>query len=511
MRSERPRPPFVKRQVLNGFLLLLILSMHGCENANGRPKKEPDRGANASGKAIQKALGRLLDDPVLERGRFAFLVTDPDREEPLVAHRAQERMVPASTQKLITTIASLHLLGEKHRFKTFIAYRGKIENGTLKGDLIIRGGGDPAFLSEEFPKHYGSPDKVFQKIAKACRAKGIEEVRGGLLVDGSYFPRNSLSRGRIWEDMGNYFGAFPSGMNIMDNSFELVFRTPEKPDQAASIHTRVPDIPWLDIQNRVRSSRVKKDRAYIYGKPYDTSRIVEGTLPKGRSAYSIEGSIPDPARVTAWMAHRALKKNGISISSGFSTFRLEGEEKAPSEEAFDSISSPPMQKIVHKTNRKSKNLFAECLLLETGRGDDGARKPRQAASALMKELDAWGIDTAGIMMDDGSGLAPTNRLSVTALVQMLEKAWEGEHRSAIKSSLPVAGERGTMRYMGNGTSAEGNVWAKSGSMRGVRAYAGYAKAPDGGMRTFAMIANDYACEGSKMREKLEPLLASLVR
>ncbi len=509
MEHKRAAPLLISKKMRYPLLAALILLLNtACREVNGN-KEEPEKGAS-SGPTLEEALQGLVNDPALQNGRLAFLARDLASGKKEEAHRANELIVPASTQKLITTIAALRYLGPEHRFRTSLLHRGPIEDGVLKGDLIIKGGGDPAFHSEEFPEHYGPGLNSFLEMSKACRAQGIQRVEGKLLVDAGYFAHNSLAKGRIWEDMGNYFGAFPSGMNFMDNAFELHYRTPDKPEEPTSIKSMTPPIPWLDIKNRVRSSKVNEDRAYIFGKPYDTARIVEGSLPRGRDSYTIEGSMPDPARVTAWKAHQVLENNGLEIADGYSTFRLEEMKNNGKGTPIDTILSPPLSKIVHKTNFHSKNLFAECLLLEMGKALGGVRKPYPAAAVLMKKLQKEGIDTNGIRMEDGSGLAPGNRVTAKVLVDFLEKAWKGEDRSRIVNSLPVAGESGTMRYVGNGTKAEGKVRAKSGSMKGVRAYAGYAEGKDGDMKAFALIANDYTCEGAQMREKMESVLAALV-
>ncbi|MFB6257449.1 MAG: D-alanyl-D-alanine carboxypeptidase/D-alanyl-D-alanine-endopeptidase [Flavobacteriales bacterium] len=508
----RPEPEHYSRSLKGGSLILLqvlFLALPACKGTNGDPTKKKE--AHGRSSSLHQAVQKLANDPVLEKGRLAFSAYAIGSGKKLSGHRSSELIVPASTQKLVTTISALRILGPKHRFRTILGYRGRIENGTLKGDLIIKGGGDPAFLSKEFPEHYGTPKNLFDRWVKALERAGIEKVEGKLLVDAGYFPPNTLSRGRIWEDMGNYFGAFPSGMNIMDNAFELRFRTPDEKGEQSRIIGRSPQTPWLKIENRVKSSELQKDEAYIFGKPYDEQRIVEGTLPAGKASYSIEGAMPDPARTTAWMLHEQLQQKEIAIENGFSTFRREGITERAISRGVDTVHSPRLKTIVKKTNVKSKNLFAETLLLEAGKSLGSKAKPGPAGEALLERIEAWGIDTEGLRMDDGSGLAPTNRITAAFLVKLLKKAWAGKHRHTIKNSLPVAGKSGTMSYIGGGTAAEGRIRAKSGYMSGVLAYAGYAKARDGEWKAFALIANGFTCSASSMRNKMEKVLVELVK
>ena len=491
------------------FLLpLILLFLPSCQEANGGSAEDPEGGNNEE--PLQQAVEELANDPSLKKGRVSFLARELNRGSEEAAHRPEEGIVPASTQKLVTTISALNVLGPEHRFRTVLGYQGKIEGSVLKGDLIVRGGGDPAFLSEEFPEHYGTAKTLFDQWLQACKQAGIEKIKGRLLIDARYFPYNTLSRGRIWEDMGNYFAAFPSGMNIMDNAFELRFRTQEEPGKKTQIIDRKPKTPWLEIDNRVKSSELQKDEAYIFGKPYDTERIVEGSLPAGRSSYSIEGAMPDPARTTAWMIHERFEKKGVDIENGFSSYRREEIREGALEKALDTIYSPRSKEIVERTNFESKNLFAETLLLETAKTLGAKAKPLPAGKAVLEQIEKLGVDAEGIRLADGSGLAPTNRLTASFLVALLEKAWKGEHRLIIRNSLPVAGKSGTMSYIGAATAAEGRIWAKSGYMEGVLGYAGYAKDKDGVWKAFALIANDHTGSASSMRRKMEPILVNMV-
>ncbi len=491
------------------LLFLPLLFLPACQQVNGEVQE--DENEEGSKEKVQKAIRTLAQDPALEKGRFVFLARNIKNGDRIAAHRSKEGIVPASTQKLVTTIGALRILGKEKRFRTVFGYRGNIEEGRLKGDLIIRGGGDPAFLSKEFPGHYGASKELFDRWVQACKQAGIEQVEGRILVNATYFPSNTLSRGRIWEDMGNYFGAFPSGMNIMDNTFELRFKTPRATGEKTRIIERNPKTPWLKIENQVRTSDVQKDRAYIFGKPYDTHRIVEGTLPSGRSSYSIEGAMPDPALTTAWMVQQHFEEQGISIRKGFNTFRREGIEEHRMSVELDTIHSPSVEAIVERTNQESKNLFAETLLLEMAKKLGATAKPEPAGKALLKRIGKWGVDTKGLRLADGSGLAPTNRINPAFLVECLSKAWKGSHREAIKNSLPVAGKEGTMSYIGGGTAAEGRVWAKSGYMKGILGYAGYVKGKGGAWKAFALIANDFEGSAAEMRKKMEPVLVSMVR
>lgn len=475
-------------------LLLLLLRSNG-------PRK--------GGQEVQEALGALKNDPSMEGGSLGFLAVDLSTGKRLAVSDADRLLLPASTLKLLSTSLALELLGSDHRFRTVLGYRGTVEDSVLHGDLILRGGGDPAFASKHFQDHYGTPKELFERFAKAYKAKGIRGVEGGLLGDAGHFPKHTLSRGRIWEDMGNYFGAFPSGLSYRDNSFELHFSTPDRAGEPARSKGMRPEVPGLRIENRVKSADDPRDRAYIFGKPYDRRRVVEGTLPKGKEHYSIEGSLPDPAAFAAHEGKGYLEGAGIRIQGKANSIFSRASDREF--HAIDTVYSPPLRELVRITNRKSVNLFAEHFLLSLGKEIADTAKPGPAGEAILEHLEEKGFSTKGIRIADGSGLAPMNRVSAEFLVGLLERAWKGPYKETFANSLGIAGKSGTMRYVGDGTLAEGKLRAKSGSMEGIRSYAGYAERTDGNSVAFALIANDFSCSGSEMREKMEPVLVSLVR
>lgn len=484
--------------VLFPFFLLLSGSSQREESAGDPPSED-----------LKDALRELEKDPALKHGRIAFIARDLSEQEELASMNPELLLNPASTLKLLSTIGALEVLGEEHRYETVLGYEGRISKNTLVGDLILKGGGDPAFLSEEFPEHYGTPKELYTGMVEAMKEEGLDGVEGRLLADGTHFAHNTLSRGRIWEDMGNYYGAFPSGLSYRDNSFEIHFETPENAGQPTKIKELVPDPPLLEIENRVRSSNKDKDRAYMFGKPYDAHRIIEGTLPKGRDDYVIEGAMPSPPRVAAYEAAQVFGDRGFKVREGVGTFRFENKSREPLDGTFDTIASPPLKEIVHVTNRESKNLFAEHLLLSIGKGLADTSQPRAAGEALLDRIEEWGIDTKGIRIEDGSGLAPTNRLHAAFLVDLLDRAWSSSYRDILLNSLPVAGKSNSMRRVGKGTKLEGRLKAKSGYMTGVRAYAGYLEKAEGGPVAFAFIVNDHTCSSSEIRKKMEKVMVAM--
>ena len=158
--------------------------------------------------------------PELRGAQIGIDVIDVAGGKRVAGFNPFQALIPASTQKLITTAAAHDLLGPEHRFYTDLVYTGRIENGTLRGDVYVIGGGDPTLAS---PYMAGVPrlDAVINRWREAIRAAGISRIEGRVVGDDAYFGTDGASAGWPWADLGNYYGAGAYGLNINENSYQL--------------------------------------------------------------------------------------------------------------------------------------------------------------------------------------------------------------------------------------------------------------------------------------------------
>ncbi|MCA1759884.1 MAG: D-alanyl-D-alanine carboxypeptidase, partial [Bacteroidales bacterium] len=161
--------------------------------------------------AFEKHLQRFSELPDYRNALIGIHVADLESEKTVFELNSNKLFIPASVLKLVTSAAALEILGPEYRFKTRVGYSGKIVKGTLHGDLIIIGGGDPALGSEYFKDHYFAPH-FLEPWAKQIRAAGIKRIQGNQVLDGSLYDSEKIPRTWIWEDMGNYYGAGPSAL-----------------------------------------------------------------------------------------------------------------------------------------------------------------------------------------------------------------------------------------------------------------------------------------------------------
>ena len=338
----------------------------------------------------QAALDRFLDDPCWRSASIGLELEELKSGRTLIAHQPNLLLPPASTLKLLTTYPALQKFGPDHQIETHLGYHGLIRSDTLIGDLVIRGFGDPTLASQH---HSIDLPALLKRWCEVVEELGINHISGDIIGDASFINGTSWMGSWSYEDLGNYYGAMPSGLNVHDNLHYLTLQ--QHPDLGGSVEIVgiEPVVPGLKISSMVTSAGAGSgDQAYIIGAPRQNDRFVRGTIPIGKGHFRIKGSLPDPAHFLAWHLREQLKARNIESREAKSRYQFYGEI-----DVIDKVKSLPMGKIIKLTNERSINLFAESLwVLMQKNGVDPSIKSLDPPSA---ELD---LQSARIL--DGSGL-----------------------------------------------------------------------------------------------------------
>ncbi|MCD6355363.1 MAG: D-alanyl-D-alanine carboxypeptidase/D-alanyl-D-alanine-endopeptidase, partial [Prolixibacteraceae bacterium] len=378
------------------------------------------------------------------------------------------------------------------------------ENNVLNGDLVVIGGGDPTLGSEHFSYLKGN-DRFLEQWAGKIRAAGIRQVEGDLILDGSIYDSEKIPPTWIWEDMGNYYGAGASAFTIFDNLFRITFRSPRqaaKPTQILSIN---PPMPKLNFVNEVVSSNDNRDLAFVFGSPFDRTRVIRGTIPKNRSAFTIKVAMPHPEEVLAKELINQLAKKGV-----FLTGKIKYQKTDKSKVQVIYIhESPEMAEIVKVLNYESINLFAEHLLKQIAVEKAGAGSRGKGIEIINKYWASKDADTKSLIMEDGSGLSHFDAVSPAFFTQVLTYMYtKSANRNVFFQSLPPAG-KGTLYLFDSQNFPAESLHAKSGSMTRVHCYAGYLTQKSGKMVAFSIMVNHFSGTHSKLAKAVETLLISL--
>jgi serine-type D-Ala-D-Ala carboxypeptidase/endopeptidase (penicillin-binding protein 4) len=359
----------------------------------------------------------------------------------------------------------------------------------LEGNLVLRGGCDPAFYSEYFPEHYKGTFEAW--VAELSRA-GVKNIQGNLIVDLSQMNGPSVPGGWLWEDIGNYYGTGVSALTYSDNYYKIHFSSANESDIPVTISRTEPNIDSLSLTNDVVSSSVNRDLVTVYGAPGSYSQLAKGTIPKGRQDFTLKAAMPDPPQIAASEFIKMLNSNNINISG-----KILYVSSSPTE-AFTLVAdkrSPPLRDLIVPLNKESINLFAEHLLREIGRARKGSSSLDSSIVALKEFWHERKIFLDGFYPTDGSGLSRSNGICPRTLVEVIRYMYLSSNREDFFSSLPVAGRDGTLKSAFKGSKLENNLQAKTGSMTRVKSMAGIFTNQDGKKMIFAIITNNF--EGSQ--------------
>lgn len=455
----------------------------------------------------------LLQAPYMRGASFSLVVKDVQEGRTVYCYDTDRLQSPASVLKTVATATALEILGEDYRYPTTLEYDGILENGTLEGNLYIKGSGDPSLGSSHFAP---GQNKFLSTWIAALQKAGIKHITGSVISDESIFDTEGVSIKWLREDMGNYYAPGSYGISIFDNMYKLSLQTGAAGTRPVLKGTE-PDIPFIRFKNYLKAAPVSSDSAYIIGAPLDDVRYLYGVLPANREAYVLKGDIPDPALYLARYLTDQLQQKGIRVDGSPSCYRIEVEEnrwKKGERKEIVTTYSPTLREIASVCNHVSHNLYADALVKTVGlqykpRRNEMISSFGRGVQVVKEYWEKKGLDVFPLRMNDGSGLAPADKVSAGFMGELLVyMATESAVSDAFIASLPQAGIEGSVRNFLKGSKLQGKARLKSGGITGVRSYAGYIT-KDGKTYAVAVFSNNYSCPMSRMTRALEKLLLQL--
>lgn len=447
-----------------------------------RPVKRVARKALAyttpvGGEALSHDLQRLLHARTT-RGEWGISIVSLTRGDTLFAHRADASMSPASTMKLFTTVLAYETLGPAHQFRTDVLRAGALSpDGTLYGDLILRGGGDPSLSGRYIG---GGPAAPVELLAAHVAVAGIRRIRGDLVADESAFELQRVPSGWPSRYLHASYAPRVSALSMNENA-ALVYVTPSGSSATLQL---VPASTTMRLVNQVRAIPGRRSRI-IVSTPNDSTIVVSGTVGKANGSRAWTVMIANPALFVAGAFRAALAARGIQVE-GDVKLGLTPSETTP----VASVASPPLGRLATIMNGESVNHFAELMFRSA------ARLPTLSGSAATagRLLDSLLTFRAGavrgsVIAADGSGLSILNRVTPRSLVHLLAYADKSTWSWEFHSSLPIAGETELLRRRMRLTPAQGNLHAKTGTLSRVTSLSGYVRAQNGEQIAFAFLYN----------------------
>lgn len=461
--------------------------------------------------SLDKAVTTFSQGAGMEHASISIMVYDLENQTTVASLNENLTLPTASTAKMMSTAAALELLGPDYRAQTRMYMDGYIKDSVLIGNIWIRGGGDPSLGSKYFNREGHQLDFMLPWI-DSLKALGIISISGGVIGDASEFGYEGAPDGWSWNDLGNYYGAGPSGLTLYDNLVRYTFASSGKPNVTTTVKSIEPEVPGLVYHNYVKSSTKSGDNAYLYGAPFAFDRFGTGTIPMNQSSFLVKGSLPDPELQCAYEFDKLLRAQGIETGEAPSGVRemeiTSSDASYSSRTLLATHQGETLSEIVKETNFRSVNLFAEHMVSLIGYEKTGNGSTSSGLSVLENHWKSK-FDADGLHLNDGSGLSRSNAISAAHFVGMLKTMHSSKQGTVFKSSLPVAGESGTMRNVCKGQAGHGRISAKSGSLTRVASYSGYARSSSGKQLAFAIIVNNFDGSYSTLRSRMSTLMNAI--
>lgn len=438
--------------------------------------------AQVIGKKLEDAVQKLEQDSQMKSAVIGFYVVDRKSGAVVFAKNSDMGLAVASSQKVITSAASLELLGTNYRYKTELAYNGKTDNGVLKGNIYLVGYGDPTLGSWRFKNT--KEQVILDAWTTSLKEVGIHQLDGNIVCVNTNRESQTIPGGWVWDDIGNYYGAGVSALNWRENQYDLVLKSGRKEGDKVTIISTVPKIYNVSFTNELKTGRPGSgDNAYIYLPPYAAKGFIRGTIPPDENAFRVSGSFPDPPFQLGSVFCDELIKDGFKINS--SNIINSNVAEPPGVINISTILSPSLDSINYWFLKKSINLYGEALVKTLGYEKKKEGSTEAGLNVIKSFWRSKGIEETSINIIDGSGLSPQNRVTSEALVKVMQYAESRAWFNSFYNALPVI----------NG------ITMKSGSIGGVRSFTGYT-----GNYTFAIVINNYNGSSSEIVRKMFKLL-----
>ena len=417
------------------------------------------------------------------------------------SHQARKPMQPGSTMKLVTSMVALDQLGPNHRGFTELRSAATLQDGTLQGDLVLRGGAEVEL---------GAPQ--LWALLGDLRAAGVQHIAGDLLVDRERFrpARTDLGLPPFDEWPEFPYNVIPDALLLAGAMLTLDLRAGDAGVQVSS----VPPIAGIEV---LSLQTLNDARCADWSEQWKPARVSsEG----GRTRIELQGGFPRGCqqRVSLQLIDRQELSDKLfrSLWEGMGgTWAGRAREAAGAEpsQVLARRIGRPWGELLRHLNKTSDNTWTRQLFLELGvplMSAQPERSTRDLADAVVRQwMSEKDIDDAGLVLDNGSGLSRSERISPLQLAQMLKLSWLGRHAADLQMSLPTVGEDGTMRNRLKDSPAMGWARLKTGTLRNVVALAGYIRDGQGRPWAVAMMINHE--QARRGRPVLDALVDHMVR
>jgi serine-type D-Ala-D-Ala carboxypeptidase/endopeptidase (penicillin-binding protein 4) len=491
----------------------------------------------ASHKSLEKRIAAILVQPDVSRGFWGIEVASPATGKVLYSQNANKLFTPASNTKLFTTAAALALIGPNYNFRTTVETNGTLDkHGRLTGDLVLVGRGDPNLSGRELPYNVHTerndhPIQVLEQLADELVRKGLKYVDGDIIADDSYFAFERYGEGWSQDDLVWADGAPVSALTINDNVIFVNILPADRAGERAFVSI-TPFADYYRIDNRIITTPAGTGRKlFINREPGSIMLTLWGTMPLDDAGANEAVAIEDPAEFAAGLFRQLLQARGVAVYGKPKTRHTElaslgtltvtttmaargGDESARISQAqplvLASYQSQPLVEDLRVINKVSQNLHAEILLRLLGREKGAAGTVEGGLEVLRGFLNQAAVPSDQYVFYDGSGLSRQNLVSAHAIVRLLSYASSQPWGASFRETLPVSGIDGSLSDRFNNMDAKARIFAKTGSLGGVKALSGYAITDRGEQIAFSILSNNLNLPSKRVTDTIDKIIEEIV-
>jgi len=471
-----------------GAATVLALALTACHvgprpaaPASSRTRPKPAAAVDT----LRRDIDALLAQPIFEHGYWGVSVKSLKSDETLYALNARKLMMPASNMKIVTLAAAADRLGWDYTYDTTLLGLGPITAGTLNGDLLVVGSGDPSIGDD-------LAERLFADWAGRVTNAGIRTIDGRIIGDDNTLDDDALGFGWSWDDLPDDYAAGIGALQFNENAVRVTAGPGPAVGDFAAIDA-TPSDSGLDIRSLVTTGAANSQTSISTRRlPGSSTLELRGSIALGATASTLTVSVDNPTLFFVKALRAALIARGINVRGPAVDIDQVLHPPARSTGALlATYTSPPLSTLATRLMKVSQNQYAETLLKTLGAaaGTPTAANGRSEARAILQK---WGVQPGDLIQRDGSGLSRYDYVTPDALVTVLSHIDRDPRlRGPFEAALPIAGRDGTLSNRMKGTPAEGNARAKTGSMANVRGLSGYVTTADGEPVVFSIIANNF--------------------
>ncbi|WP_253461208.1 serine-type D-Ala-D-Ala carboxypeptidase [Erwinia persicina] len=447
---------------------------------------------NANAATVEDYMQYLPDG-----ANLALIVQKVGADTPSIDYHSKQMALPASTMKVITALAALLQLGPEYRFHTQLESKGSISNGTLKGDLVARFGGDPTLTRQDL-----------RNMVAVLKKQGVDHIQGNLVIDTSVFASHDKAPGWPWNDMTQCFSAPPAAAIVDRNCFSVSLYSAQTPGEKAFI--RVASFYPVNMFSQVRTlARGSSEAQYceLDVVPGELNRFtLTGCMSQRAEPLPLAFAIQDGASYAGAILKGELQQAGIDYSGHLVRQTL----ATPPTTVLAETQSAPLHDLLKIMLKKSDNMIADTVFRTIGHERFGVPGTWRAGSDAIRQIlrQKANIDMGNSIQVDGSGLSRHDLISPDTMMQVLQYIAQNDQQLNYISMLPLAGYDGTLRYRGglHEAGVDGKVSAKTGSLQGVYNLAGFITTASGKRVAFVQYLSGYAVPPQNFKQRRIPLV-----